>query len=42
MWQSIVSWFKSLFSKVQEPEQQFSGWVQDTPDARDQIFEETK
>lgn len=52
MWEKLVSWFKSLFGSEAVPKEhdevvvvkdpQFSGWIKDEQDSRDQIFGEQK
>lgn len=44
MLQSFIDWFVGLFfkKKVEQAAETFSGWIKDEPDARDQIFGETK
>ena len=52
MWQAFIDWLKGLFgsedsSSFEDPveeldDQTFAGWIKDEPDARDQIFGETK
>lgn len=46
MWQKFIDWLKSLFGSEDptsfEDEEFFAGALVDEPDARDQVFGETK